>query len=225
MRTNDELTAHFRGWARSSKLPAGLGVGWTKKQSREHLWHFEKLESSILSPPLAYTAEAMEHGDVRATLRSRRFKRHVYMVTGVRIARGARLHHLDKDHFRFAADTQTDMPEDIVTLGATAAMGQKKLDSEKFSRASDFVFAYRLNEVSYRGILSQRPYLGGEVASADAPYVGYEPSVVVDDFEVLGLEDTPFEGYPDDFDAIYLPGYEDLVCYIAKNDVDECVRF
>ncbi|TFA99546.1 hypothetical protein CCMA1212_008554 [Trichoderma ghanense] len=106
-------------------------------------------------------------------------------------------------------------------LGAKAAMGHKKLDWERFSKASDFVFAYRLNEVSYRGILSQRPYRVGEVASADAPYARYEPTVVVDDFEVLGLVDTPFGGDTEDLGVIHIPGYEDLECYVIREEVED----
>ncbi|KAL6874770.1 hypothetical protein J3F83DRAFT_517509 [Trichoderma novae-zelandiae] len=182
--------------------------------------------SSFMTAWMSSTANATASRCKQATsypptLRSRRFKLHVYMVTGVRVARGARLHHVDEDYSRFEADMQTGAPEEVVTLGAKATMGRKKLDSERLSKASDFVFAYRLNEVSYRGILSQKPYRGGEAASADAPYVRYEPTVVVDDFEVLHLVDIPFGGDAKKFEVIPIPGYENLECYAPKDEVDD----
>lgn len=59
------------------------------------------------------------------------------------------------------------------------------------------------------------------MVSADAPYERYEPTVVVDDFGVLGLVDTQFGGDAEEFEVIHVPGYEDLECYAVREEVED----
>ncbi|KAL7815163.1 hypothetical protein V8C26DRAFT_402604 [Trichoderma gracile] len=216
MQTKGELSAHFLAWAQGSILSAGQNADATRKSSNQSAWHFRELETHTMTPSLAYIELAVRHGDVEASLRRWRWRRRLYMVTGVRIARGARMRRLDGEYSEFEAAMQAAVPEEVVILGAKAMLGQKQLGSEMFDKASDFVFAYRLNEISYGTKIVHRPYKGGEMASADAPDESHEPRVVVDDFEVLGLVDIPFGGNSTRFEMVPIPGHEELQCYTSK---------
>ncbi|KAL7807191.1 hypothetical protein V8C44DRAFT_191095 [Trichoderma aethiopicum] len=216
MEENDEPVAHFRAWARSSVISAGGNAGSAKDGSSRSSWHVEKLETYKISPSRAYVEQAMRHGDVEASLKKWRWRKRVYMVTGVRVARGARLRRVNEDYLNFGAEVQVVAPAEVATLGLKAMMGRKKFDSERFDKASDFVFSYRLNEIDYGSQISHRPYRGGEMASADEPGVRYEPSAVIHDFEVFGLVDIPFGGNSKKFELVPVPGHDDLQCYASK---------
>lgn len=218
MQTNDEITGQFSAWAKLGYLPAYFKTSAATQRSHDYVWHFETLESYTTSPTLAYVTAAMRHGDVPATLKSFLFKTRVYMVTGVRVAKGARMRRRDQASTSLEAAGQTSGPDQSVTAGTQVKMEEKKLDAEDFDKSSDFVFAYRLNEVRYRGTVAHKPYAGGETAYADAPRVDTRSEIVLDDFEVLKIVDIPVGKDAKNFEAITVPGFEDLECYVGKDD-------
>ncbi|KAI3570611.1 hypothetical protein IWW34DRAFT_774795 [Fusarium oxysporum f. sp. albedinis] len=217
MQTNDEIWGQFSAWARLGYVPAYLKASAATKRSHDYVWHFEKLESYTTSPTLDYVTAAMRHGDVPATLKRFSFKRRVYMVTGVRVARGARMRRSDESSTSLQTAGEISAQDQTVTVGTKAKIQEKKLEAEEFDKASDFVFAYRLNEVRYRGTVKHKPYTGGETSSADAPQADTESEVVVDDFEVLKIVDIPVGKVAKDFEGITVPGFEDLECYVGKD--------
>ncbi|KAH7000680.1 hypothetical protein EDB80DRAFT_895847 [Ilyonectria destructans] len=215
MQTNDEMTGQFSAWAKLGYLPAYFKASAATQRSHDYVWHFETLESYTTSPTLAYVTAAMRHGDVPATLKGFLFKTRVYMVTGVRVAKGARMRRRDQASTSLEAAGQTSGPDQSVTAGTQVKMEEKKLDAEDFDKSSDFIFAYRLNEVRYRGTVTHKPYAGGETAYADAPRAGTKSEIVLDDFEVLKIVDIPVGKDAKNFEAITVPGFEDLECYSA----------
>ncbi|KAL7918432.1 hypothetical protein ACQKWADRAFT_330826 [Trichoderma austrokoningii] len=182
-------------------VPAYVKSDASMQQSHDYIWHFDTLESHTTSPTLAYVTEAMRHGDVPATLKGWLFKTRVYIVTGP-----------------FGAEAQTSDLDQAVTVGMKAKVGEKRLDSEDFDKSSDFVFAYRLNEIRYRGTIKHNPYNGSETSSADAPQRQAAMEIELDDFKVLKIVDTPVGKDAKNFEALTVPGFEDLECYVANDD-------
>jgi len=191
MQTNDEISGQFNAWAKLGYVPAYFKANASMTRSHDYIWHFKTLESYMTSPTLAYVSAAMRHGDVPATLKSFFFKTRVYMVTGVRVAKGALMRRKDQASKSLETAMQTDAPDQSVTAGTKVQAEEKRPDAEDFDKSSDFVFAYRLNEVRYRGVVTHKPYTGGETSSADAPRADTESEVVLDDFEVLKIVDIP----------------------------------
>ncbi|KAI1172883.1 hypothetical protein F4777DRAFT_590203 [Nemania sp. FL0916] len=216
-RMHDELSTHFGIWAKLDCISTHAKAEITVTRTHENMWHFDELQSEIMVPSLAYVCDAMRHGDVPATLKSFIFKRRVYMITGIRVAVGARMKRKDLRSTKVGAEAETSGPNQPVAAGAEANISDNKLDEEEFGKASDFVFAYRLNEVRYRGKVTHRPYTKGETASADAPAVEHESEIVIDDFEVLKISDVPLAGNAKDFDQVTIPGYEDVECFVGKD--------
>ena len=70
----DELLAQFGAWASLGYLPAGFKSDVSRQRSNEYAWHFDKLESKIMTPSLAYVQAAMRHGDVPTSLKNWSFK-------------------------------------------------------------------------------------------------------------------------------------------------------
>lgn len=211
-----ELSAQFGAWAQLGYIPIHIKSNAAVSRIHDFEWYFEKLESRIMSPDIKYVEGAMRHGDVEASLRNFHFKRRVYMVTGVRIVSGARMRRKNTSSTSGETSAQGGPPDQFVTAGGRAQFTANSLDSEAFDKATDFVFAYRLNEVKYRGKVTHKPYTGGEAASADEPQAPKEGEVEVMDFEVLKVSDIPLSGGSAEFERVDVPDYEEMECFVVK---------
>ncbi|KAL7898910.1 hypothetical protein HDV64DRAFT_291651 [Trichoderma sp. TUCIM 5745] len=214
MQTGAELAGQFSEWMKLGYVPTYFKADVSIQQSLDYVWHFDALESYTTSPTLAYVTEAMQHGDVPAALKGWLFKTRVYMVTGVRVAKGARMRRKNQLSTDFGTEAQTSEPNQAVTAGMKMKVGEKRLDSEDFDKSSDFVFAYRLNEIRYRGTVKHKPYGGGETSSADGPQRQATREIELDGFEVLKMVDIPMGKDARNFKALAVPGFEDLGCYV-----------
>jgi hypothetical protein len=214
----NELSAQFSAWANLGYVPVHFKASSSSNHMHDVEWHFDRLESQIMSPTLAYVQKAMRHGDVEASLQHWKFKRHVYMVTGVRIVSGARMRRKDKTLVDNTLMAQGAAPDQSVSAGTRAKLAASSSESEEFDKATDFVFAYRLSEVSYRGTIKHKPYTKGEVASADKRVVQNEFEVEVTGFEVLELVEFDLSDEEDDFERVPVSGYDELESFVSKFD-------
>ena len=216
--STSELAANFGLWARVIGVPAGGGFQVEVDRSTEMAWHFKKLESRTASPSLAYVRAAMKYGDVPETLKTYLFKRRVYMVTGVRAAHGAHMEKRDQDETLVQARIDGDLSSQEIPVAAGARAGAAMIDAEthKFDSASDFVFAYRLNEVHYRGKITHKPFKKGEISAAEGPDSGRR-ELSYEDFDVDQLETEDFDGdgYEESFEEHDVPDHLDLKCLIV----------
>ena len=214
---SNELSAQFNTWTDLGYIPVQFQIGSAKLCLQNLDWHFEKLESRIISPDLAYVTEAMRHGDVEESLRNWRnpFKRRVYMVTGVRIVSGARLQREKTVSTKHIGAAEGATPDLSISAGTHASFATSAAESEEFDRASDFVFAYRLNEVDYRGKISHRPYVNGETASAEIRPAQRVAQIEINDFEVLGLAEFDLSDEEEDFERVSVPGFEETETFLA----------
>jgi hypothetical protein len=173
-----------------------------------------------MSPDLPYVADAMRHGDVEISLKNWKnpFKRRVYMVTGVRIVSGAHLKRREAASSKHTGVAEGAAPDQSLSAGTQGDVATSSTESEEFEKASDFVFAYRLNEVEYRGTVAHRPYTGGEAASAEKHPEQRGDEVVIDDFEVLELSEVDLADEEDDFERVQVPGYEEIETFLGKGD-------
>jgi hypothetical protein len=221
----NELSAQFSAWVNLGYVPTEFKASSTTTRSHDLEWHFGKLESQIISPTLAYVQKAMRHGDVEASLKNWKhpFERRVYMVTGVRVVNGSRMTRKDASSLDNSIIAEGTAPDHSVSTGVRSRLAATSTESEGFDEATNFVFAYRLNEVSYRGTITHKPYTKGETASADKRGAQSGPEVEINDFEVFGsgVEDIEFSDEEDDFERIKVPGFKALESYVGKHNADE----
>ncbi|PHH92964.1 hypothetical protein CDD83_3122 [Cordyceps sp. RAO-2017] len=160
------LTASFRVWADVGALPVIAGLGTSNEASDSLSWQFDRLEGQIFTPRLSYIAHAMQSENVSAQLKRSKFnfRKRLYMVTGVRIARGASLS-ADKSRAIGAnakSGVNMDPSGSQASLGVDGSFSVASDSSRSFQSASDFVYAYRLVEIYYGKNVFMKPHTRGE---------------------------------------------------------------
>jgi hypothetical protein len=196
---SDTLNASFELWA-TARLPAvsaGGTAGANTERSHTAAWQIKTLSAEIFLPSVAYIKDALGHGDVPTKTQWWKLRRRIYMITGVRIAHRAsmdvRATESSNVHGRLHGDaTGANVP---VEVGVGAKHAAQQSDSIVAKGMSDFVFAYRLSEVTYRIRVSSKPYAEGETSALP----GNED--VKPDQEDGGSESYVVEGPGEEFDG------------------------
>lgn len=157
-------------------LAAALGLGGDlagnfAKESGT-LLKFRRLETFLIDPG-KYVIDSMEASAVQAHLRQNPKISSLFMITGVRIARGAECttksaHHFGGDAILSADLTALGVP---LSVGPKGSLNTQAVDREAFGASSDFVFAYSLRRISIRkktGQITSEEYTKGAVYSEEA---------------------------------------------------------
>jgi hypothetical protein len=195
LESKEDLNAMFGLWITAAGLPAGGKAGASVNQLDELSWHFEKLSGNIISPSIVYLNAALRHGDVPSYTGRFHVIKRLYMVTGVRIAHGARMVKKSSQSIGLGGEAKSGATGPV-DVGAMGRLEKGKEVKENFSNASDFVYAYRLSEVNYWGEPTHKPFVKGEAAGEDAggdsedEDVELEPHAggLKDDFDGQGLD-------------------------------------
>ncbi len=153
-------------------LPIQGRLGGHTHRSNSEVWHFDKLESETTVPRLANVQVAIKSDQVVAQINRSRFdfRKRLYMVTGVRIARGARLDQKVSNDVGGEAKVGVDLTALAavpVTVGPTVDASIKKSNHFSFKGSSDFVYAYRICEINYGKDVYVKPYNKGETQGAN----------------------------------------------------------
>lgn len=155
--TASALDGSFGVWADLDVLPVLKGdVGGHRKVERSSTWQFAMIECQIFTPRAEYVTQAIRSDDVQNHIRGfshdSAIRKRLYMVTGVRIARGARkteeVTHEVGMHVKAGVDLAAlvGVP---VTVGVEPGVERETAEAHSFLGASDFVYAYRLAEIHY----------------------------------------------------------------------------
>jgi len=113
------------------------------------------------------------------------------------------------------AQLTADGSADSVPVGGGVQVGHllSATNNVTFEKTTDFVFAYRLNEVNYRGKITQNSYTKGETSAAgDLP----TPKAVreLDDFDVIGIDEEEVDAEDCGLEGIAIPGFDELECFL-----------
>jgi hypothetical protein len=221
-----ELSAQFGLWADLTGIAAPVGarteVSMRKAQSQD--WTIEKLLSTIITPSNEYVDASLRHGDVPATLKNVwLFKKRLYMLTGVRVVQGARM----KSAEERSGSTKLSVQADATSLGAPVTVGtsteitNKRSQDTAFEGATDFVFAYRLQQIFYYGVNkdpTHEPFKKGETSAAGRSQQIEQLEEVFDDFEVLNVDEDDYEG--DDMPGVTevtVPDFENVGVLVQQD--------
>lgn len=141
------------------------------------MYKFDRMETQLLDTSKDYRRylEQTVLGDpsVLAYLRASRISRNsIYMITGVKIVRGAQV----KDTIERGFGGDGEVSVDATMLTGVPVSTTPKLEASRdkkqeisFSGSSDFVFAYRLRKIRYREGqgLRQDEYVDGALLGRD----------------------------------------------------------
>src|SRR5271156_5975722 len=104
MELNDSLDL----WATTPQASMKVETGYESQRSSTALWHFDILETNTFQPSLDYVEKALHSGDVPRKTQWWKIRRALYMVTGLRTARGATLVTSESEKSDFRASTEGD---------------------------------------------------------------------------------------------------------------------
>ncbi|UKZ72809.1 hypothetical protein TrVFT333_000446 [Trichoderma virens FT-333] len=198
-----KLNASFTAWGKLNGAPvtaeghAETNHGTTKK------WILQKLESETFLPELEYVKEILKRGDVPAAIKWWKLQRRIFLVTGVRIARGASVSETGSHKTSASIKTGVDESSQGVPVQASlgAALGQETEQTEKAEESSDFVFAYRLHEITWIAGVDKRVYTGGDVESVRESHAPVDQQVKSDTDEITGYELESLELFDEEDDV------------------------
>lgn len=196
------LKAMFKFWADLNPFPAGADTGINFENSNTLSWHFDSLKSTQISPTRQYVQDLMEHGEVPGYLRTFRWDKRVFIVTGVTIAEGARMVKSDLQSAGAYASVTGDLSgAGLSTAGGAVEFESNKSRMEELGGTSNFVLAYSLNEIFYRKI-THRPFRKGEVQSVkeDGTKESEDGAGEIDGVMVDDIAEKPYQGGDGDVD-------------------------
>jgi hypothetical protein len=140
-------------------LGEGLGGNFDERTINEY--DIEDLETTHFSPTESYVNDAVGAVDVQDFLKGSRFKFPVYMITGLKIARGASSQVLIRKRQVRGLHANTTFlgmsavaPVEVDT--GNIALRQTRHEESSF-KSSDFVIAYRLNKITFQKVAVQGP--------------------------------------------------------------------
>jgi hypothetical protein len=208
-------------WASFLQMIMGVGADISAglKQGREDLYKFRRLETRFFEPGVAYIEESLKGEGVKAYISATRCKKPIYMITGVKIARGAMVTGKTVKSYQGMLK---------VSVGATAltgvpVSGWPKIDTSntkergvRFESSSDYVFAYRVVKIQLNkdsSVKRYEDYNKGAFFFVDEEKPVGEGDLVSEDWDVEELvatseefqgSNTVSEVYEDEEDVVVL---------------------
>lgn len=203
--SDDWLFASFKAWVRTNGLPfvAGAQGGFRKQGQAARALQMDALESDMVLPSPDYVKRVLGSDPVRSEMRWSKLRRSIFMVTGVRIAKGAALVDVAQTQGGWWLAAEGGGSAQNAPVEGRIAVGPGKGTSSVHAarRIDDFVYAYRLHEITYTlGRVSCKPIQSGETAAAgkEAPAArGGGEEEIEGEPEVTGMLEL-FEGFGED---------------------------
>ncbi|KAF8851525.1 hypothetical protein BDZ45DRAFT_679034 [Acephala macrosclerotiorum] len=172
MLSNKLLKASFGVWGEAMGTPAQISGEMTVGDGSVLSWDFVNLRGKGTIFGLDYVNEALKHKDVVGYVSSQLvtfgpFHPTLYMITGVRVAEGAKMV-MRKQHSTGATGkikldgSQHGIP---MAAGGQGHLKNVVVQQEAFKKASDFVFSYKCNKINYWPKMQIPPYIHGDTQS------------------------------------------------------------
>jgi hypothetical protein len=190
-------------------LDASVGTNWDNGDFEQY--KFKELITRSIFPSQGEIAAIFADPVIQARIKDSMFRDNLYMVTSVKIARGADVV-IGKirergGNLHFGADlTPLSVPIKVgPDLEGSRSHGQKA----KEKHAGEFVFAYRLREIRYRrkALEEQREYLKGDLMGHDQKKKEEERREVESEAVLIGLNGMDVDS--EEVDADNVPVLDD----------------
>jgi len=153
--TRSQLSSgKFGIWAQILEGAFGGGVGHNFDNSQNLDFEIDEIDTRFIKPAGKETKEYMsncvEDEDVQTFLEGSRFRKSIYMIIGLKIAKGAKVSKGSEKSRETIAELMVDgtaggMP---VKAGPQAEIRKDKQESTEWRDEKSFVFAYRLRKIT-----------------------------------------------------------------------------
>ncbi|KAM0414541.1 hypothetical protein ACHAPT_013621 [Fusarium lateritium] len=158
-------------WAKCLQVLGGqLSFSQLKSAMEDH--KFTNLETKYFLPDDDYLAQALQDPGVQAYFEVHNWRKPVYLITGIKIAKGASV----TTESSMERSVQAELKVDATTLGASAEAGPEGSWTSKdrrgisYAGSTDYIFAYRLTRMKpkRRGqAVSNESFVKGAVFGSD----------------------------------------------------------
>jgi hypothetical protein len=167
-------------WAQilaSIGLEASVGF----ERGDDEVIHVSWLETMVFDPDIEYVRQAVNSTSVKAFMEASQYALPVFMITGLKIARGAST---GSSATRAASQKLgLSVPVGGVSIGPSLDATQKRFEGTSFEGSTDFVLAFRVRRVRFKkGQLEQKIYTKG------ASMMDGDEGAKEDGPEILGLD-------------------------------------
>ena len=182
-------------WAKIAQLPVSAEARTQWDNAEDGAYKIPTMDTYSIEPTPAYvkssvasvSQEIIKSGD------------NLYMITGVKIARGGEGSNSESRNFSTAnkVGVETTAAGPPLEAGGELSYSRAAHNSQGFGSTGDFVFAYRVREIFYKkGILQTKEYNKGAVLGDDkVPLASSQGDVdfIIEDAEI-GDDDVEVDG-------------------------------
>ncbi|KAI4602040.1 hypothetical protein KJ359_010906 [Pestalotiopsis sp. 9143b] len=164
--------SHELGFWAKIFTPASFGaeVSGGQQDSVETSVYVRQLETKYFFPSIEYISTALQRPSLQTYLQITRKKRHMYMITGVKIAQGGTWQSSRAKANKVALDLSVPDPlAGVVEFGPKVNNSVASSSSTQVEDAGDFVLAYRATKIWYSRLnrLKTERYLEGATMAGD----------------------------------------------------------
>jgi hypothetical protein len=161
-------------------LDASAGV----EHTNDEVIHVSWLETVVFDPDIEYVRQAVNSTSVKAFLEASKFALPVFIVTGLKIARGASTGSTAIRASCAKLGLSAPVPGSGVSIGAAIDATKQRYEGTSFEGSTDFILAFRVRRVRCKkGQLEQKIYTKG-ASMMDGDDDGSKGNV-----EILGLDE------------------------------------
>lgn len=142
---------HSADFGLTAKVLGLLGLGTSASIERtkgsNNLLSCQRLDTFTFDPTESYINESMKDLGVRSFMRLSRFRLPVYMVTGLKVARGASSTSSTSRLVAIGSDTSL-VPSGVpVPVGIKAGYASSTDEGEKWDASTDFIVAFKVRKI------------------------------------------------------------------------------
>lgn len=178
-------------------------LSFTQLQSAAEDLEFDVLETKYFLPDDEYFAQAINDPGVQAYFQVCNWRKPVYMITGIKIARGSKV----TSERNTERSAQAEIKVDATDLGVPVEVGpeatweSKKKSGVSYAGSTDYIFAYQLTRMKPkrkgRGS-SNESYARGAVFDKEERGDTAKPALQ----DVYNIEEEADIGFPDTWESI-----------------------
>jgi hypothetical protein len=213
-------------WASFLKLILGIGgeIGVSGNNENKSSWTCKILHTYWFVPTQEFVEQSVKDPKVREFFIENNFSEKLYMVTGLKIARGASSTSSFMKKRGFNAHVELDGTNWGVpgSIGPGVKMNNNEKVVENFDNADDFVFAFRLREikVTEKGKTTHAQYTDGAMFGLKKGEKGKDEEI---ELVIGGIGETDVDGKEfglEEVGAADDAGPSGEMCLCAKADGD-----
>jgi hypothetical protein len=203
--TREELRVrNFGIWAQIYESKNKMSFG--KELDENEKLVIDTVQTTFFNPPRQYIEESLKDEDVQFWIGHTKWRKPLYMVTGLKYAHGARWTHSTSAKHSLGMEAGIDGRSLGAPLGAGVGLDltKRQKDGTAFETSSDFIFAIRFSRITFErhGVIEKRQtknaLFDSEAAISNQEKVNVDVDIDIaevqrEDFRKQGLDIQEFE--------------------------------